>query len=188
MGNLGDAVQTELSKPQEETWKRAYSLLTELVSFHFFLPAFLVRWGWEPLSAVDWTMTQFSCLSKGRPGSRTGMLFFWGPKSGKPSSRQIPWSDCATDLALYMTKTTGWDHFLGALGLNLVWLLLASSPFCITIRFIVVKPYKLTHNSCEIYKSGESQEVTHNTGGAGCLLWALSFHWMNWSIRGNILV
>ena len=26
MGKLGDAVQTELSKPQEETWKQACSL------------------------------------------------------------------------------------------------------------------------------------------------------------------
>lgn len=26
VGKLGDAVQTELSKPQEETWKQAYSL------------------------------------------------------------------------------------------------------------------------------------------------------------------
>ena len=77
-----------------------------------------------------------SCLSIDIPGSRaskTPCLKMW---TGRSASCQVPWSKCAPDLVLQMSKATGWDYLLLGhcryelcLPKSVCWLLQAPPPF-----------------------------------------------------------
>lgn len=79
-------------------------------------PAFLVKRDQKTLSTVDATAIQ---LISWAWANRALAKLIWGPKSGRSALYHVLWSECTPDLVLQMSKTTGWDYYLGTAGLNM---------------------------------------------------------------------
>lgn len=119
-------------------------------------------------------------------------LFIWGPKSGRPEPCWVPWSDCVADLVLQMNKATGWDHYLGAIGRNLI----CQDPSAACYKPLPTSPspsdsqWSRPTDSPVIfmrqYWSEGSQEVIHSARGAGCQPYTLFSHCRNHRLRGDL--
>lgn len=96
-------------------------------------------------------------------------FLIWVSKSGRCASHQSTWSECTLALFLQMRKASGWDYYLGTMGMNsicqypcdgcykLPW------PF-ITAGFPVVQSCIFPCNSCGI-RSETPTKQPHFGGG-----------------------
>lgn len=113
-----------------------------------------------------------------RLGSRTVKAFPWETWV-RLACDLVPWSDCATILALQMSRV-GWDY-LGAAGGNSakIQLLVLAGPSHLLLHNQISSPSSA--DALMIFmrwgRSRGSQGATHNAGGAGCPPQALFSHW-----------
>lgn len=100
--------------------------------------------------------------------------------------------------ALPVGRTPGWDYYLGAASMNLVYQDLSTDcckslpTFSIKIRFPVVNLYRFPYNLTDSLTGNTGlrtlKEVTHNAGEVGCSPCALFSHWRNLGSAGELLV
>lgn len=60
-----------------------------------------------------WVCSSATCLGVDKLGSMGPKLLIWRCKSGRYALHQVPWSECAPNRILRLSKTAGWDYYLG---------------------------------------------------------------------------
>lgn len=124
--------------------------------------------GWSALSAIlsAWTLLGYALSRYSHQAFRSG-------RAGSPVPCWIPQSGCTTMFALPIGRTPGWDYYLGAVSMNLVYQDLSTDcckplpTFSIKIRFPVVNLYRFPYRQ---HWLEDLKEVTHNAGELGCSL------------------
>lgn len=102
-----------------------------------------------------WLWLHSSTLAKSDQSLRLAKLLIWGPKSGRPDSRQVPWSNCTTHLVL-QNKAAGWNCYwalpVGTILPELVCQDLSASchkclsTYLFTVKFQVTEPLRVPWN------------------------------------------
>lgn len=146
---------------------------------------FLVGQSWGSHSPIGRAMNLLSYLGGAiKQALRLARFIIWDPKSDW-TVLQVPWSEEATIFALWMSKTTDWNFYLGtASSRNSVFQDLSVSCY----RFLSPSQLKPCWFPHEARPEQASWEMMHNVEGAGCLRWALFFPLENHTPREPVSV
>lgn len=112
-------------------------------------------------------------------------LLVWGLKSGRSASHQVSWWECNTDFVLWVSRTTGWDYYLGTVGVNLVCQdpcagCCKSRPaFLSQSDFQGLSPGDSSAVPVVRDQSRSSHKATYNAEGNAGVLAVLFPHWRN---------
>lgn len=73
----------------------------------------LIKWDWKVHSTADRAVTQLLLWAWANLALEPVKPFFWGSESDISATHQVPWWECAHNLVFQMSKTTGWNCYLG---------------------------------------------------------------------------